>query len=111
MVCVLVVFGTEPLFGRICMPRIPRMNCLIAFSQVQRTEPLLKQINTLYQSTESKLLSLFLNAYESGTLRLNPTHLSAILFNSYLRREHIYFSDAALTLNILGLPSRPRVYY
>lgn len=40
MVYVLVVFGTRPLFGWICIPRIPRMNCLIAFNRVQRTEHL-----------------------------------------------------------------------
>lgn len=34
---------------------------------------------------------------------LTPIHLSAILFNSDLRREHIYFSDTALTLNYLKL--------
>lgn len=39
---VLFVFGTKSLLGQIVMPRIPRMNGLIAFNQVPRTEPFLR---------------------------------------------------------------------
>lgn len=94
------------------------MNCFIAFNQVQRNEPLkevkinLKKKKPLNQSTESSVLNLLRNAFESGTLVLTPTHFSQ---SSSILEGNIYFSDIALSLNIcifsLGLPSRPRVYY